>query len=197
MVPGVSSSELQRQNLPAYVGVDLSGDKRKGNSIVAVGLRYPDLRRVILKVRYGAWSSPETAVAVGEVCQDLNVQYIMVENNGYQSALIDWIRESKIDFPWWMKIEPFTTGSAKHHAVYGLPGFEVEDSRTRRRSSRCRSGRVTRPSAVIDWCLPPRTTSRTTRPAPARTASWRPGSPARRSTGGRPSSSAPLVAAAT
>lgn len=125
-VPGMTSSELTKQNMPAYVGVDLSSAQRPGNAIVVVGLRYPELRRVLLEVVTGAWSSPKTAQVLAEVCSRHNVQFIQVENNAYQQALIDWVQKEKPDFPYWMKIEAFTTGASKSAPQYGLPGIEVE-----------------------------------------------------------------------
>lgn len=125
-VPGLTASDLRKQGMPAYIGVDLAGKNRPGNAIVAIGIKYPEMRRVMLEVRRGNWSSPKTAGVLAEVCSHHNVQYIQVENNAYQQSLIDWIKHEKPDFPYWMKVEPFTTTSAKNEEWYGLPGLEVE-----------------------------------------------------------------------
>lgn len=123
---GVVLEELWKRQLPAYVGVDLAGKKRPGNAIVVIGIEPGTLRRYLLNVRYGAWSSPDTAKNLAEMCAPHNVQYIQVENNAYQDAIIDWIKKNKTDFPFWMKIEPFTTGANKAEPDIGLPVIEVE-----------------------------------------------------------------------
>ena len=123
---GVTLSDLRRRGLPEYVGVDLSSPRRPGNAIVRVGLEPQTNYRVLLGVRFGKWTSPQTARALAEECEGANVQYIQVENNAYQDSLIDWIKSEKVNFPFWMKIEPFTTGTNKADPQFGLPGLEVE-----------------------------------------------------------------------
>lgn len=123
---GFTLSQLWERKLPAYVGVDLSSKARPGNAIIAVGLEPPVMRRYVLEIRYGAWSSPDTAAALAEVCSHHNVQWIQVENNAYQQSIIDWVKREKANFPYWMKIMPFTTGQGKADPQYGLPGLEVE-----------------------------------------------------------------------
>lgn len=125
--PGIVLGELWARKLPTYIGVDLSGPKRPGNAIVAVGLDVGTGRRYPLEVRTGAWTSPKTAQVLAEVCLHHNVQYIQVENNAYQQAMIDWIKASKIDNPYWMKVEAYTTtGFSKNDEYAGLPALEVE-----------------------------------------------------------------------
>lgn len=124
---GLSVSDLRRQGMASYVGVDLSSDSRPGVSFVALGLQPQTLRRAVLGVRYGRWSSPETASQLVTFCEEVgNVQFIQVENNAYQQSLIDWIKQEKQRHPIWMKVEPFTTGSNKANPHYGLPAIEVE-----------------------------------------------------------------------
>lgn len=124
---GLVLGELQRRKMPAYIGVDLSSPTRPGNAIAAVGLEPGTMRRYLLEIMYGKWTSPETAAALADVCSRHNVQWIQVENNAYQGALIDWVRKDKVDFPYWMKIEPYTTGEmSKIDREIGLPSLEVE-----------------------------------------------------------------------
>lgn len=123
---GVVLGELRRRGMPTYIGVDLSSPGRPGNAIIAVGLEHGSRRRYPLEVRYGNWTSPDTAGVLAEVCSHHNVQYIQVENNAYQQSLIDWVRKGQADFPYWMKIEAFTTGKNKADPQYGLPGLEIE-----------------------------------------------------------------------
>lgn len=120
---GLTAGELMARKMPAYMGVDLAGKRRPGNAIVVVGLA-PNNRRALLDIRYGAWKSPDTARNIGDVESKHHTQWIQVENNAYQDALIDWIKEA--DMPFWPKIEPFTTGANKADPDMGLPVLEVE-----------------------------------------------------------------------
>ncbi len=120
---GLTAGELRARKPLCYTGVDLSGKRRPGVAIVTVGLMANN-RRGLLDVRFGAWSSPETARQIGIVDQELGPQWIQVENNGYQEALVDWVKEA--DLPYWPKVESFTTGSNKADPDVGLPVLEVE-----------------------------------------------------------------------
>lgn len=123
---GVILEEIQKRMLPAYIGVDLAGKRRPGNAIVVVGLEVSTNRRYLLETKLGAWTSPETAGVLAEVSSRHNVQAIQVENNAYQQSLIDWVKKEKPDYPYWMKIQAFTTGTNKADPDYGLPVLEVE-----------------------------------------------------------------------
>lgn len=120
---GLTAGELQARKMPCYMGVDLSGKRRPGNAIAVVGLAANN-RRALLDIRFGAWRSPDTARAIGEMDTKHNPQWIQVENNGYQEALVDWVKEAGM--PFWPKIESFTTGSNKADPDVGLPVLEVE-----------------------------------------------------------------------
>lgn len=122
----LTADELRKRGYPAYIGVDLAGKKRKGNAIAVVGLDVMSQKRALLEIRYGAWSSPQTAAVLSEVCSRYNVQFIQVENNAYQEAIIDWVKKEKGEFPYWTKVEAFTTGSNKADPQYGLPSLEIE-----------------------------------------------------------------------
>lgn len=123
---GVAIGEIQRNDWPKFTGVDLSGKKRPGNAIVTVALDPKSRRRFPCDVRMGKWSSDETAAQIQDVNELLNPTVIMVENNGYQDALIDWARSKKDRYGYWMKLEPTTTGSNKMDPALGLPGLQVE-----------------------------------------------------------------------
>ena len=124
---GVVVSDVLSRRLPAYLGVDLAGKTRAGNFIVAVCVDPRTQLRYVVAARHGAWSSPDLVTHLADICSMLsNVQVIMVENNGYQDALIDWIKASKAAFPWWTKIEPHTTGRQKSDPALGVPGLEIE-----------------------------------------------------------------------
>lgn len=124
---GLVLSEVVKRAFPTYIGVDLSSAHRPGNFIVAVAIDPVTRRRIPVEVRHGAWSSPETAEHLNDVCSHHpNLQYVMVENNAYQEAIIDWIKKGKVNYPWWAKIEAHTTGKNKADPAFGLPGLEVE-----------------------------------------------------------------------
>ena len=125
---GVSIGDIQRNGWLKYTGVDPSGSTRPGNAIVTVAVEPGSRRRYPCDVRVGAWRSDELAEQIQDVNNLLNPQVIMVENNAYQSALIDWAQASKHNNDFWMKLEATTTGSNKNNQVLGLPGMQVEFS---------------------------------------------------------------------
>lgn len=124
--PALALGDLVTRRLPAYIGVDLSGPKRPGNFIVVLGLEPTTGRRIPLEVRHGAWTSPETAENINDVCSRHAVEWVMVENNAYQDSIIDWIKANKHAFNFWQRIDAFTTGKNKADEDYGLPGLEIE-----------------------------------------------------------------------
>jgi len=126
---GVSLGELQRGSWPKFTGVDLAGAARRGNAIFTIAVDPSTKRRVPVDLRHGAWRSNETAAQIAEVNQLYSPVVIMVENNGYQQAIIDWCQANKgvagiSDF--WMKLEATTTGRNKMDPRLGLPGLQVE-----------------------------------------------------------------------
>lgn len=125
-VRGLSLGPIQRrQDWPAVTGVDLSGKKRPGNAIVTVRIDPTTRRRYPVDLRAGAWRSHETANQLADVYSTYRPTVIMVEDNGYQEALVDWIMTSKMDF--WPLVEPTTTtGHTKYNEEVGLPGLQVE-----------------------------------------------------------------------
>jgi hypothetical protein len=125
-VPGVSIGEIQRSNWIKVSGVDLSSKKRPGNVIVTVALG-PNRRRHVCDVRYGKWKSNETCEQINTVNSLFNPTVFMVEDNGYQAALIEWAQAFPARFPWWMKVEPTTTtGGLKFDPEKGLPVLQTE-----------------------------------------------------------------------
>ena len=124
--PGLSLGEIQRGPWPKVAGVDLSGPKRPGNAIVVVAVEPVTRRRFPCDVRFGAWKSNETCEQISDLDRAYNLRVVMVEDNGYQGALIDWAQAEKGRHPWWMKVEPTTTGRNKKDLELGLPGLQVE-----------------------------------------------------------------------
>lgn len=107
------------------VGVDLSSKKRPGNAIFVLGIDNQNYKYFI-DVITGKWTSPETADQLAYICHQYKPNTIVVENNAYQTALIEWIKESKKEYNFWDKIIPFTTGKQKADEQLGLPALEVE-----------------------------------------------------------------------
>jgi hypothetical protein len=125
--PGLVLGDLIRNSWPCFTGVDLSSTKRPGNAIVTVKLDPIQKRRFPVDIRFGRWRSNELCEAIQQVNNQFHPAVIMVENNGYQESLIDWVGDQKNRFDFWMKVEPTTTTSGtKAHADIGLPGLEVE-----------------------------------------------------------------------
>lgn len=129
-VPGITLGTYQRSDWPKFTGVDLSSAKRPGNAIVTVAVDPLTRRRYVIDVRFGAWRSNETCEQIGIVNRLYSPTIIMVEDNGYQEALIDWALSQKKDNHWWMKVEGCTTtGQSKKSQEIGLPVLQVEFER--------------------------------------------------------------------
>ena len=125
---GVVIGDIQRREWPTFIGVDLAGPKRPGTVLFAVALNPVDQRRYPIDIQCGSWTSPETAKRLAQMHdRNPNTRFIMVENNGYQQALIDWIRHSQdVTKNFYYKVESFTTGANKNAPEVGLPSLEVE-----------------------------------------------------------------------
>lgn len=122
---GLVLGELIRNVWPIFTGVDLSGKKRKGNAIVSVAVDPYSKVRYVVDVRAGAWKASETAEQIGIVYDLLRPKIIMVEDNGYQDALINIIQMAKMSF--WPIVEPTTTtGYTKHSTEIGLSTMDVQ-----------------------------------------------------------------------
>jgi hypothetical protein len=129
--PGIVVGEIIRRGWPTFVGVDLAGDKRPGNVIFVVAIDPQNQRRYPVEILVGAWKSPEVAAQLAGVrARHANLRVIMVENNGYQQSLVDWIKQTPgaAGSPaYWFMVESYTTGFAsKVNPIYGLPGMEIE-----------------------------------------------------------------------
>ena len=129
---------------PIYTGVDLSSEKRPGNAIVSIAERPADRKRLVVSVRTGKWTSPELWRQLEEEDRRFRPQVFVVENNAYQSALVQWGLELNASLP----VKGFTTGRGKADPVLGLPGLEVEFEN--------QGWMIPRPSHELececDWC---------------------------------------------
>ena len=126
--PGIVVGDIARRGWPVFAGVDLAGEKRPGNVIFVAAVDPSTQRRYPLEILVGGWKSPEVAAKLAEVNGRYpSLRVIMVENNGYQQSLVDWIKQSPGENSYWFKIESYTTGfQTKVNPVYGVPGLEVE-----------------------------------------------------------------------
>lgn len=108
---------------PVFAGVDLSSESRPGTVIHVMHVR-KNQKRLPLAIFRGRWSSPDTARKLNEIWLTYRPDIFMVENNGYQQALIDWSKAA--GYGYGPKVRAFTTGRNKVTPDLGLPSIEVE-----------------------------------------------------------------------
>lgn len=125
---GANLAEWRQRGLPTYVGMDVAGDKRPGWAITTLGLDPNTHHRYLLDVRHWAGSAPQAIDQLHDaVSLCTNLKYIMIENNGVQQMIVDWIDKGLGNKPWWWtRVEGFTTGRNKSNEEYGLRTLEVE-----------------------------------------------------------------------
>ena len=114
--------ELVANHWPRYTGVDLSSPTRPGNAVVTIAQRPADRKRIVIDVRVGSWTSPETWRQLEDVERSFRPALFMVENNAYQGSLLEWGLERNATLP----VSGFVTGKNKADPVMGLPGLEVD-----------------------------------------------------------------------
>lgn len=136
--------EILVSDWPRYAGVDLSTDKRPGNTIVTIAQRPDDRKRLVVDVRAGSWTSPETWRQMEEVDRRFYPQVFYVENNALQESILQWGLERNATLP----VRGFLTGKNKADPMLGLPGLEVEFEN--------RGWMIARPGHELDcgcaWC---------------------------------------------
>ena len=124
--PAVRVADIKSRGWPTFVGCDLAGKKRPGNVIFAGAMDPQTHHRYPLEIHAGKWTSTQMARRMFETHDRMpNCRCIMVEDNGYQESLIDWIK-TEGNATWWWKIEAFTTGANKSSMEIGLPSLELE-----------------------------------------------------------------------
>ena len=110
-------------NLRLYTGVDLAIGHTASAAYsviftIAVDgnkIRYP------VEIKRGRMNSPEVARAILATYEQLQPDTVLVENNMYQQALIDWLQElSKIP------LKPYYTGAQKKDYEIGVSSLSVE-----------------------------------------------------------------------
>lgn len=127
-VPGFSLGEIARASRwPAFTGVDLSGKKRPGNCIFTARVDPATRRRYPVDVRFIKGKMNEVCDQLTAVDDLYSPVVVMVEDNGYQAAIIEHAETDKSRYHWWLKVEPTTTTSeTKASAELGLPVLQTE-----------------------------------------------------------------------
>lgn len=123
IIVGRTWKDYVRASHPIYAGVDLAGDKRKGNAIVIIGVEPGTQIRTLIDVHRGAWKSTEVADRLVALHDGYKFNVVKVENNAYQQSIIDWMTKSKYQA---VPISAHTTGMNKSHPEFGLPSMAVE-----------------------------------------------------------------------
>ncbi|RKX63979.1 MAG: hypothetical protein DRP34_00515 [Thermodesulfobacteriota bacterium] len=110
------------------IGVDLAISQKKtaaNTAIFVMGVIKEKNKLVALHAEYGKWTSPETVNAITKNFEDWKADIIVVENNQYQEALIQWLNEFNRELP----VQAHFTTSAKHDPEIGLPSMALEFER--------------------------------------------------------------------
>lgn len=110
---------------PRYTGVDLAISQKKGAKytvFVTIAIDPATQSRYVVDIRRGHYSSTRTADILVEVFQKHQPVMMIVENNTYQQALIEWTQKTKERMP----IVGMTTGAEKADLEMGVPGMAVE-----------------------------------------------------------------------
>lgn len=106
-------------------GVDLASRGRRGTALF-VAARAPSGRRVMLDVRLRKLTSPQTAGEMAAMDEKWHPDIWVVENNAYQTALVDWIRTSSGLYRFADRVVEHRTGANKTDPDLGLPMMEAE-----------------------------------------------------------------------
>jgi len=115
---------IDTSKMDKYTGVDLAIGKTasaKHTVIFTIAVDQNGFKTPV-EIKRARMSSPETARAIVATFEDHHPISIMVENNYYQNALLEWLKDLNIDLP----IEPFFTGSQKSDPTIGIPSLASE-----------------------------------------------------------------------
>lgn len=123
----LTAAEIIKRPYVTAMGVDLSSKKRPGTAISVMMGDVGSSRKYVIDIRFGAWTSPQTAEQIA-ICNALfRPLVIVVEDNGYQASLIEWIQASKGSNDLWTKIEASTTVAGYQlDEERGLAAIEIE-----------------------------------------------------------------------
>lgn len=124
----INATDVGRSRFSLAVGIDISGLKRPGTSIVLLG---KDVAGKIypIELHLGRYSNADILRILDSMWRrGLWFYAAMVENNGVQDQIEESIRAAaKADLnEWAYKIKGFTTGNNKADPERGLPGLNTE-----------------------------------------------------------------------
>lgn len=123
----LSAADILKRPYVTTMGVDLSSKKRPGTAISVMMGDPASAKKYVVDIRFGAWTSPQTAQQIAIVNDTFNPLVIVVEDNGYQASLVEWIQAAKGSNSLWTKIEASTTVSGyKLDEERGLAAIEIE-----------------------------------------------------------------------
>ncbi len=110
-----------------FAGVDVAGTNRKKGregSVIATVALSPEGIRLPVEIRAGNWNSPTFVREIIGCFKRYSHDLILVESNGVQQLLIDWLTQSGMNIG--LPIRPFHTGANKANLDFGLPSMDVE-----------------------------------------------------------------------
>ena len=114
-------------NWPKFAGVDLaiSHETDASRTVIYTLALNPKTRvRRVMDIKAGRWTSPRQAKEIWEQYKKWKHQRVMVEVNGYQQALVDWMKQSGYGS---IPIRSFfTTGHNKLSIDAGINSLSVE-----------------------------------------------------------------------
>jgi len=119
------SVEHAPKGLRYFAGVDLAGGKSKKSKFNVIFILGVDRKGLKWreKIIRGRFTSPQVAKLIVSEHDKYKFDVIMVENNAYQIALLEWLTEMNYrDLP----VKGFTTGKNKLDLQIGLPSLAVE-----------------------------------------------------------------------
>ena len=115
---------LPSRETPVTFGVDLSLGESDCKTAIFI-LAKKDQFFIPIKVIKGKFSSPQTAKLIVDLANEYQPVNILVENNQYQGALIQWINAVYPAFPYTI-VGQATTGLSKYSLRLGLMAFAGE-----------------------------------------------------------------------
>lgn len=114
---------------PRYTGVDLAISKSEKSSyrVIFTIAKGPDGKRYPIEIKRGRWGPIDTAKEVYATWERHNPQIVMIENNAYQDAFLEWCAEyAGREKGQVLPLRAFTTGKNKFDPSVGLPSLAAE-----------------------------------------------------------------------
>ena len=110
-----------------FMGVDLGGARTTGGSYTVIFTgALVDGKRLPINITRGRFKSPEFSRIFYDLTQQFNPEFVLIENNASQEAVVQWISEVYGDGVLLPTIKGYFTGSQKMSEDVGLPAMAVE-----------------------------------------------------------------------